>query len=375
MSDDYYDVLGLERGADEAALKSAYRKLAMQFHPDRNPGNAAAESKFKAISEAYDILKDPQKRAAYDRYGKAAFEQGGFGGGGSNAGFSDIGDIFETIFGSAFGGQAGGGRRGPQRGADLRYDLEITLEEAFHGKKTEISVDVSAACDTCDGSGAKPGTNVRPCNTCGGRGQVRSQQGFFVVERACPTCSGTGQVIAEPCGACRGEGRVDKRKNLEVSIPPGVDDGTRIRLSGEGEAGARGAPAGDLYIFLHVRRHSVFERDGTTLFARVPISFTKAALGGTITVPGLDRVGHEIRIPAGIQSGKQIRQRGAGMPVLNGRGSGDLVVQIDVETPTKLTAKQKDLLEAFRETETGEECPQSQGFFDRIKTMWDDLTD
>jgi molecular chaperone DnaJ len=375
MSDDYYDILGLERGADDAALKSAYRKLAMQYHPDRNPGDAAAESKFKSVSEAYDILKDPQKRAAYDRYGKAAFEQGGFGGGGQ-AGFSDIGDIFETIFGSAFGGQAGGGgRRGPQRGADLRYDLEITLEDAFHGKKTDINVDVSAACDTCDGSGAKPGTSVRPCNTCGGRGQVRSQQGFFVVERACPTCSGTGQVIADPCGACRGEGRVDKRKTLEVAIPPGVDDGTRIRLSGEGEAGARGAPAGDLYIFLHVRRHSVFEREGTTLFARVPVSFTKAALGGTITVPGLDRVGHEIRIPAGIQSGKQIRQRGAGMPVLNGRGSGDLVVQIDVETPTKLTAKQKELLEAFRETETGEECPQSQGFFDRIRTMWDDLTD
>jgi molecular chaperone DnaJ len=371
MSDDYYDILGLERGADDAALKSAYRKLAMQYHPDRNPGDAAAESKFKSVSEAYDILKDPQKRAAYDRYGKAAFEQGGFGGGGQ-AGFSDIGDIFETIFGSAFGGQAGGGRRGPQRGADLRYDLEITLEDAFHGKKTDINVDVSAACDTCDGSGAKPGTSVRPC---GGRGQVRSQQGFFVVERACPTCSGTGQVIADPCGACRGEGRVDKRKTLEVAIPPGVDDGTRIRLSGEGEAGARGAPAGDLYIFLHVRRHSVFEREGTTLFARVPVSFTKAALGGTITVPGLDRVGHEIRIPAGIQSGKQIRQRGAGMPVLNGRGSGDLVVQIDVETPTKLTAKQKELLEAFRETETGEECPQSQGFFDRIRTMWDDLTD
>ncbi len=375
MSDDYYDLLECERSADDAALKSSYRKLAMQYHPDRNPGDAAAEAKFKAISEAYDILKDPQKRAAYDRYGKAAFENGG--GAGANAGFGDIGDIFETIFGSAFGGQAGGGggRRGPQRGADLRYDLEITLEEAFHGKKTDISVDVSAACDTCDGSGAKPGTSVRPCNTCGGRGQVRSQQGFFVVERACPTCSGTGQVIADPCNACRGEGRLDKRKTLAVSIPPGVDDGTRIRLSGEGEAGARGAPAGDLYIFLHVKRHSVFERDGTTLFARVPVSFTVAALGGSITVPGMDRVGHEIRIPVGIQSGKQIRQRGAGMPVLNGRGSGDLVVQIDVETPTKLSAKQRELLEAFRATETGDECPQSQGFFNKMKTMWDDLTD
>ncbi len=373
MSDDYYELLGVERGADDAALKSAYRRAAMQWHPDRNPGDAAAEARFKAVNEAYDILKDPQKRAAYDRYGKAAFDQGGFGGGGPGAGFSDIGDIFETIFGSAFGGQAASSRRGPQRGADLRYDLEISLEEAFHGKATEISIDVSAACDVCDGTGAKPGTSVRPCNTCGGRGQVRSQQGFFVVERPCPTCLGTGQVIADPCSACRGEGRVDKRKTLAVTIPPGVDDGTRIRLTGEGEAGARGAPAGDLYIFLHVRRHSVFERDGTTLFCRVPISFTTAALGGSITVPGLDRVGHDIRIPAGIQSGKQLRQRGAGMPVLNGRGTGDLVIQIEVETPTRLNARQRELLEAFRETETGEECPQSQGFFDRLKTMWDGL--
>jgi molecular chaperone DnaJ len=366
MSDDYYDLLECQRGADDATLKSAYRKLAMQYHPDRNPGDAAAEARFKSISEAYDVLKDPQKRAAYDRYGKAAFEQGGGGGG---AGFSDIGDIFETIFGSAFGGQSGGGQRGPQRGADLRYDLEISLEDAFDGKKTEITVDVSAACDVCDGSGAKPGTSVRPCNTCGGRGQVRSQQGFFVVERPCPTCHGTGQVIADPCTPCRGEGRVDKRKTLEVSIPPGVDDGTRIRLSGEGEAGARSAPAGDLYIFLHVRRHSVFEREGTSLFARIPVSFTTAALGGTIKVPGLDRVEHEIRIPAGIQSGKQIRQRGAGMPVLNGRGTGDMVVQIDVETPTRLSAKQRELLSAFRETETGDECPQSQGFFAKLKDM------
>lgn len=373
MSDDYYDLLSVDRAADEAALKAAYRKAAMQFHPDRNPGNAAAEAKFKAVSEAYDVLKDPQKRAAYDRYGKAAFEQGGGGGGQDFGGFSDI---FNDIFGEFMGG--GGGRqrqRGPQRGADLRYDMEISLDDAFHGKKTEVSVTVAASCEPCGGSGAKPGTSAKTCGTCGGRGQVRAQQGFFVVERPCPTCRGTGQIIADPCDSCGGAGRIDKAKTLQVSIPAGVDDGTRIRLSGEGEAGERGAPAGDLYIFLHVQRHNLFERDGTTLFARIPISFTTAALGGTINVPGLDRNTHEIKIPAGIQSGKQIKQRGAGMPVLNGRGVGDLVIQVDVETPTKLSAKQRELLEAFRATETGDESPQSRGFFDKIKEAWDDLTE
>jgi molecular chaperone DnaJ len=369
MSDDYYELLEVERTADDGTIKTSYRKLAMKFHPDKNPGCADSEAKFKSISEAYDVLKDPQKRAAYDRFGKAAFQNGGGAGAQDFGGFSDI---FENIFGEFMGG---GGRqqRGPRRGADLRYDLEITLEDAFHGKATEISVDVSTRCEPCDGSGAKPGTSAKQCGTCGGRGQVRAQQGFFVVERACPTCHGAGQVIAEPCTSCRGEGRIDKAKTLAVNIPAGVDDGTRIRLSGEGEAGARGAPAGDLYIFLHVKRHAVFERDGTTLFCRAPISFTTAALGGSIDVPGMDRQHHEIRIPAGIQSGKQLRQRGAGMPVLNGRGAGDLVVQVEVETPSKLSAKQKELLEAFRATETGEECPQSSGFFDKLKTMWDDI--
>ena len=253
--------------------------------------------------------------------------------------------------------------------------MEISLEEAFNGKQTEVSIEVSAQCEPCSGSGAKPGTSASTCGTCGGHGQVRAQQGFFVVERTCPKCQGSGRVIADPCNSCRGEGRVEKPKTLSVNIPKGVDDGTRIRLSGEGEAGARGAPAGDLYIFLHLKRHSVFQRDGSTLFCKVPISFTTAALGGSITVPGLDRVEHEIRIPVGIQSGKQLRQRGAGMPVLNSRGMGDLVVQIEVETPTKLTAKQKELLEAFRETETGDECPQSTGFFAKLKDMWDDLTE
>jgi molecular chaperone DnaJ len=369
VSDDYYELLEIERTADDGTIKSSYRKLAMKFHPDKNPGCDQSEAKFKAISEAYDVLKDPQKRAAYDRYGKAAFQNGG---GGQGQGFEGFSDIFESVFGEFMGG--GRGRQaGPRRGADLRYDLEITLEDAFHGKATEISVDVSTRCEPCDGSGAKPGTSAKQCTTCGGRGQVRAQQGFFVVERACPTCHGAGQVIAEPCISCRGEGRVDKAKTLSVNIPAGVDEGTRIRLSGEGEAGARGAPAGDLYIFLHVARHAIFERDGTTLFARAPISFTTASLGGSIDVPGLDRQHHEIRIPAGIQSGKQIRQRGAGMPVLNGRGTGDLVIQVEVETPTKLTARQKELLEQFRETETGEECPKSTGFFDKLKSVFDDI--
>ncbi len=369
---DFYELLECERTADEATLKSAYRKLAIRFHPDKNPGCKDSEARFKAINEAYDCLKDPQKRAAYDRFGHAAFRQGGAGGGGFGGGgdFSDIGDIFETIFGNAFNGQQAQGRRGNGRGADLRYDMEISLDEAFHGKNAEIDVEVAVACGTCSGSGAKPGTSASRCRTCAGHGKVRAQQGFFMVERTCPTCHGAGETITDPCTACRGEGRVDRKKTLTVTIPAGVDEGTRIRLSGEGEAGPRGTPAGDLYIFLHVRKHSVFQRDGSTLFARVPISFTTAALGGSLTVPGLDRTAHEFKIPAGIQSGKQLRKRGAGMPVLNARGNGDLVIEVDVETPTKLSAKQRELLEAFRATETGEECPQSEGFFGRIRDMF-----
>ncbi len=375
---DYYELLEVERTADAATIKSAYRKMAMKYHPDRTGGCTDSEAKFKAVSEAYECLKDPQKRAAYDRFGHAAFQNGGpggFGGGrGGQGGFSDLGDIFETIFGqSGFGG--GGGRQAQRRGADLRYDMEITLDEAYHGKATEIDIEVSAPCESCDGSGAQPGTGVKTCGTCGGHGQVRAQQGFFVVERTCPSCQGAGQVIESPCRTCRGDGRVDKRKTLSVNIPAGVDEGTRIRLSGEGEAGARGAPPGDLYIFLHVKRHAIFERDGSTLFCRAPVSFTTASLGGSIEVPGLDGSRQEIRIPAGIQSGKQLRQRGAGMPVLNGRGHGDMVVQIDVETPTRLTARQRELLEAFRETETGEECPQASGFFSKLKDMWADIKD
>jgi len=365
---DFYELLECERTADGATIKSSYRRLAMVHHPDRNPGNPEAETKFKAISEAYDCLKDPQKRAAYDQYGHAAFRQGG-GGAGQGQGFEGFSDIFESVFGDFMGGgrQQRGGQR---RGADLRYDLEISLEEAFNGKTVPITIDVAANCTTCEGTGAKPGTSAKTCKTCAGHGKVRAQQGFFVVERACPTCHGAGQVITDPCPACRGEGRIDKEKTLEVKIPAGVDEGTRIRISGEGEAGGRGAPPGDLYIFLHVTQHAYFVREGTTLAVRAPISFTTAALGGEIEVPGIDGAAVTVKIPAGIQSGKQLRHRGSGMSVLNQRGRGDLVVEIAVETPTRLSARQKELLAEFRETETGEETPASTGFFDKLKGMF-----
>lgn len=363
---DYYELLECERTADDATLKSAYRKLAIKYHPDKNGGCKDHEAKFKAVSEAYDVLKDPQKRAAYDRYGHAAFKNGAGQGGGAQD-FGAFSDIFESMFGEFMGGGRGGQRQ-QRRGADLRYDMEIRLEDAFHGKKTEITIDVSAACDTCEGSGATPGTQAKTCATCQGHGKVRAQQGFFMVERTCPNCHGQGEVIQDPCGRCRGEGRVEKTKTLAINVPPGVDEGTRIRLQGEGEAGARGAPPGDLYIFIHIAKHSIYTREGTTLHARAPISFTTAALGGEITIPGLDGERIPIKIAPGIQSGRELRHRGAGMPVLQGRGRGDLVVRIDVEMPTKLTAKQREILEEFRATETGEECPQATGFFAKIKS-------
>jgi len=361
---DFYELLEVERTADDKSIKSAYRRLAMRWHPDRNPGDADAEAQFKAISRAYDCLKDPQKRAAYDRYGHAAYEQAASGGGGGAQGFSDIGDIFETIFGSAFGG---GGSGRPRRGADLRYDMEISLDEAFHGKETEIEIEVSQKCEPCEGSGAEPGTGKSRCSTCGGHGKVRAQQGFFMVERPCPSCHGRGEVIEKPCHACRGEGRLDQPQRLEVNVPPGVETGTRIRLSGKGEAGPYGSPPGDLYIFIHVRRHDVFEREGTTLLTLVPITFSKAALGGTISLPGLDGEWITINIPAGIQSGEQLRKRGDGMPVLQGRGRGDLVVEVKVETPRKLSTRQKELLREFQQSETDAQCPESQSFFERVK--------
>ncbi|OSZ72295.1 molecular chaperone DnaJ [Sphingomonas sp. IBVSS1] len=378
---DYYELLEVERGADEAALKSAYRRLAMKFHPDRNPGDAAAEQKFKAINEAYDVLKDPQKRAAYDRFGHAAFRQGG-GGGGFGGGAQDFGgfaDIFESVFGEFMGGGGRGQRRGgPARGSDLRYDLEMSLEEAFAGRQATISIEVAAACDPCGGSGAKPGTSARTCTTCNGSGRVAMRQGLFMVERTCPACHGQGQIIADPCNSCGGAGRVEKRKDLNVNIPKGVDDGTRIRVAGEGEAGARGGPAGDLYIFIHLKSHPVFKRDGTTLYAEAPLSITLAALGGEIDVPSLDGEKTVIKIPAGTQTSKQFRVRGKGMPSLNGGGAGDLVIQVEVETPVKLTARQRELLEEFRaieQTEGGRNTPKSQSFFDRIKDAWNELTE
>lgn len=366
LDSDFYELLQVERSADEKTLKSAYRKLAMECHPDRNPGCKVSEEKFKAISQAYDCLRDPQKRAAYDRFGHAAFRNGS---GGGAQDFGSFSDIFENIFGEFMNGGQADRRTNMLRGSDLRYDLEISLEDAYNGKEVDLRIDTTIGCEPCGGSGAKPGTSARSCTTCNGHGQVRASQGFFVVERTCPTCRGAGEVISDPCQFCRGEGRAEKQKSLNVHIPAGVDEGTRIRLSGEGEAGTRGGPAGDLYIFIHLARHSVFQRDGTTLFARCPVSFTTAALGGTIEVPGLDRKSHEIRIPAGIQSGKQLRVRGAGMTVLNGRGHGDMVIQVEVETPTKLSSRQKELLEEFRKTETGDECPASAGFFAKLKSM------
>ena len=323
LDTDFYELLGVSRDADGAVLKSAYRKLAMKWHPDRNPGDAEAEARFKAISVAYDCLKDPQKRAAYDRYGHQAFTQGMAGGGGGRGGpqdFADIGDIFETIFGGGgFAGAAGGGRM--RRGADLRYDLEITLEEAFHGKQAQIEIEVSQPCDPCDGSGAEPGTGVRTCATCNGFGKVRAKQGFFVVERPCPTCGGRGEVIQSPCRVCRGEGRVDQEQSLDVEVPPGVDTGTRIRLSGKGEAGPNGAPPGDLYIFVHVRRHAVFEREGTTLATRVPISFPTAALGGAVDIPDLGGEDNRIEIPAGSSRASSFAFAAAGCPCCRGAGA------------------------------------------------------
>ena len=361
---DYYELLGVSRDADDATIKSAFRKLAIQCHPDKHGGCKEQEGKFKAINEAYDCLKDPQKRAAYDRFGHAGPQ--GMGGGGGQ-GFDAFSDIFESMFGEFMGGRGGGGGQRQARGADLRYDMEISLEDAFNGKATDITIDVSGPCEPCGGTGASPGTMAKRCTTCAGHGKVRAQQGFFVVERTCPSCHGAGQTIADPCRNCRGEGRVDKTVTLNVNIPPGVDEGTRIRMAGQGEAGARGAPPGDLYIFLHVKPHAIFEREGTTLFARAPISFTTAALGGEIEIPGLDGEVHTIHLHPGTQSGREVRQRGAGMPVLQGRGRGDLVVRIEVEIPTKLSGEQRALLEQFRALETGEECPISTGFFDKLK--------
>ena len=368
---DFYELLEVERTADAATIKSSYRRLAMDCHPDRHGGCTDKEDRFKAISQAYEVLKDPQKRAAYDRFGHAAFQNGGAGGnpfgGGGGQGFDGFSDIFSSIFGEFMDPR--GARQSAARGADLRYDLEMTLEEAHEGVAKDIQIEALASCDACAGLGSRGEARAARCGTCGGAGKVRANQGFFVVERTCPTCAGSGEVIADPCRTCEGDGRALKRRKLNVDIPAGVDEGTRIRVAGEGEAGIRAAASGDLYLFVHMKRHAIFQRDASSLVADCPISFTTAALGGTVTIPGIDGARIDLKVPAGVQSGETLRQRGAGMNVLNTRGRGDLITRILVETPTKLSTEQKAILEQFRETETGDECPASKGFFSRIKDV------
>jgi molecular chaperone DnaJ len=367
VEQDLYDILGVQRGADEAAIKAAYRRMAKECHPDRHGGCPEQEARFKAISQAYDVLKDPQKRAAYDRFGNAAFQNGGAGGN-PFGGFEGFSDIFSSIFGEFMDPR--GQRQNAARGADLRYDVELTLEEAFTGVEKTIELNALATCSKCDGRGcAKADQCSETCRACNGAGKVRAQQGFFVVERTCGHCRGSGEMISDPCPHCGGEGRAMERRKLSVKIPAGVDEGTRIRVAGEGESGIRGAAQGDLYLFVHQKRHPIYAREGTTLVAECPVSFTCAALGGTIELPGIDGNPVEIKIPAGLQSGEQLRHRGSGMSVINGRGRGDTVAQILVETPTRLSKEQKALLEQFRETETGDECPAAKGFFARIREM------
>jgi molecular chaperone DnaJ len=367
---DYYSLLGVSKGCDEAALKTAFRKKAMECHPDRNPDDKDAERRFKEINEAYEVLKDPQKRSAYDQFGHAAFERGNGGGfnGGFGAGASAFSDIFEDIFGEMMGGR---GRRsgGRERGADLRYNMEITLEEAYAGKNAEILVPSAMSCEACSGSGAKPGSSPKACTTCGGSGRVRAASGFFSIERTCPTCQGRGEVISDPCGNCGGQGRVARERTLSVNIPAGIEDGVRIRLAGEGEAGARGGPSGDLYIFLSIRPHEFFQRDGADLFCRVPISMTKAALGGQFEVTTLGGSKAQIKVPEGTQTGRQFRLKGKGMPVMRSSNTGDLYIQVVTETPQNLTRRQRELLEEFDRSASDQNSPESSGFFARMKNF------
>lgn len=369
----YYEILGVPRNASEAEIKSAYRKLAMKYHPDRNNGDPEAERKFKEINEAYDVLKDEQKRAAYDRFGHAAFDPGmsstashGFG--------ADFGSAFADIFEGIFGMGSGRARTsGRERGADLRYNMEITLEEAFSGKTAQIRIPTSVTCEACAGLGARAGTRPRTCMTCGGYGKVRHAQGFFTLERTCPACHGRGQVIEDPCPACAGSGRVTRERTLAVNIPPGVEDGTRIRLAGEGEAGLRGGPPGDLYIFLSIKPHPFFQRDGADLHCRVPISMVTAALGGGFDVPTVDGGKTRVKVPEGTQSGRRFRLQGKGMPVLRSNQRGDMYVQVIVETPQNLTKRQKELLAEFERVSSQETHPESAGFFARVKDFLDNL--
>jgi molecular chaperone DnaJ len=375
---DFYERLGVSRGANADDIKKAFRKAAMECHPDRHPSDKAAEARFKELNEAYAVLSDKGKRAQYDQLGHAAFEaeSGGAPGGGFEGDFrSSFADVFDDLFGEFMGGGGRrGGRRGAARGADLRYNLEITLEDAFGGKQVKVRVPASVACEACRGSGARGGARPTSCGTCGGAGKVRASQGFFTIERTCPTCQGAGEVVSDPCPTCRGQGRVQKEKTLSVNIPPGVENGTRIRLADEGEAGARGAPSGDLYIFIAVRQHSLFRRDGLNLYCRVPIRMSTAALGGTIEVPTLGGGRARVSIPAGTQNGHQFRLRGKGMPELRGNSrQGDLYIEVKVETPVNLTKRQKELLDEFEKVDSKGHSPESEGFFAKVKELWEDL--
>jgi molecular chaperone DnaJ len=381
MSKDYYKTLGVEQGADSSEIKKAYRKLAMKYHPDQNKDNPEAEEKFKEISQAYDILKDEQKRAAYDRYGDAAFDgsMGGSAGRGGPAGAGAFSDIFEDMFGDFMGGGGGrGGRGGPQRGSDMQYTLEISLEDAFKGKEAKIKIPVNDTCETCNGSGAQDGTKPANCSTCDGHGRIRQQQGFFTVERGCPTCAGAGKIIKDPCKSCHGQGRVQKNKTLKIKVPAGVDTGRRIRLSGEGEAGVQGGPRGDLYVLLSVKPHRLFRRDGANLFCRVPITVTKAALGGDVEVPTIESNAAKVKVPAGTQTGQSFRLKGKGMSILSSDSRGDLYIETFVETPVNLNKKQQDLLKQldkdFSDKKSGDKhSPEASGFFGKVREFWEDI--
>ncbi|MDT2075210.1 MAG: molecular chaperone DnaJ [Planktomarina sp.] len=375
---DYYETLGIAKGANADEIKKAYRRKAKELHPDRNADNPKSEGLFKEANEAYEVLKDNDKKAAYDRYGHAAFEGGMAGGsqgrrqGGRQGDFSSaFSDVFDDLFGDTAGGR-GGGRQRASRGSDLRYNMRVNLEEAFLGQHKTINVPTAVSCATCDGSGAAAGTEPATCGTCAGMGKVRAQQGFFTVERACPTCSGAGQVIKNPCSSCRGAGRVEKDRALSVNIPPGVETGTRIRLSGEGEVGERGGPQGDLYIFIEVDDHTIFEREGTSLFCNIPVSMVSAATGGDIEVPNIDGGRSRVKIPAGSQSGRQMRLRSKGMPAIRGGALGDMFIELKVETPVNLTSRQKELLKEFEDLSTNN-SPESLGFFNKVKGFWDGM--
>jgi molecular chaperone DnaJ len=365
---DYYEVLGVTRTCSDGELKTAFRKLAMKWHPDKNPGDNSCEQQFKEINEAYDVLKDEQKRAAYDRFGHAAFD-----GGGGHAGFgSDFGSAFSDIFEGIFGMTGARGRAsGRERGADLRYNLEITLEESFHGKTAQLNLPTNVACEVCSGTGAKAGTEPVLCRTCGGSGRIRHAQGFFTIERTCHSCQGRGSVIEEPCVNCGGAGRVTRERTLEVHIPAGVEDGTRIRLASEGEAGMRGGPQGDLYIFLSIKPHPVFQREGADLYCRVPISMVTAALGGEFEVPTLEGGRTAVKVPEGAQTGKRFRLSGKGMPVLRSKNRGDMYVQVAVETPQKLTKRQRELLREFEKQSSKDTQPETSGFFAKMREFFD----